>query len=134
MKKLDLEKIWQICNLLSGKEAELSEQDCYISLLGNSSGYCPQDFDSFLDYYSFKVEDDNIVVFNNDVVPYEDYRNEDFSYIPIPILGFGEKELENYIDQLVKMQLEEQEQQKIAEKENLKLEIERLTKKLNNYA
>lgn len=134
MKELYLEKVWQIMNLLSGREAELSEQDCYISLLGNSSEYCPQEFESFLDYYSFKVDGEHIIVFNDDGIPYEDYSRNDFSYLPIELLPFGEKDLEKWIENEIESQLKQQEEQKIAEKENLKLEIERLTKKLNKYA
>lgn len=132
--KLDLEKIWQIMNLLSGRELELSEQNCYVSLLGNSSNYCPQEFDSFLNYYSFKIDGDDIIVFNTDPIPYEDWNNDDVSYFPLSLLSFGEKELEKWIENEIEMQLKQQEEAIIQEKENLKLEIERLTKKLNNHA
>lgn len=134
MKKLDLEKIWQICNLLSGKEAELSEQDCYISLLGNSSGYCPQEFESFLDYYSFKVNKDCITVYNCDGIPYEDYYNSDYSDIPSVLLSFSPEKLEKWIENEIESQLKQQEEAKIAEKEDIKRQIELLTKKLNNHA
>lgn len=134
IKELDLLKIWEIMDKLSKKQSELEEHDTFVSLLGASSDYHQQAFDSFLDYYSFKIEGEHIVVFNTDPVPYEDYyNNEDYSYIPIPILGFGEKELENYIEQTIKMQLEEQETNKIAEKEEIKRKIESLTKQLEEY-
>ena len=132
--KLDLEKIWQICNLLSAREAELSEQNCYVSLLGNSSNYCPQEFDSFLNYYSFKVDGEHIVVFNTDPMPYEDWNNDDVSYFPSVLLSFSAEKLENWMKIEIELQLAKQEREKIAEKENIKLEIERLTKKLNDHA
>ena len=132
--KLDLKKVWQVMNLLSGREEELSEQNCYISLLGNNSEYCPQEFESFLDYYSFKVDGKYITIFNTDPVPYENYRNDDVSFFPIALLSFGEKELENWIEDEIKIQLKQQEEQKIVEKESIKIRIELLTKKLNNYA
>lgn len=133
--KLDLEKIWQVMNLLSEKQAYLSEeQDTYIQLLGNQSNYCDMSFKSFLDYYSFKVVEDEIVIYNDEPVSWEDYRTNDFSYIPVELLSFGENEIEKWIENEIEMQLKQQELNKIAEKENLKLEIERLTKKLNNHA
>ena len=127
---LDLEKIWKLCNYFSDRQCALDEQNCYVHLLGNSSEYFSRDFESFLEYYSFKSEDDNVVIFNNDPIPYEDYNNNDYSYIPIPVLGFGKEELENYIKQMVDMQLKEQEEARIAEKENIKRQIERLQKQL----
>ena len=127
---LDLEKIWKLCNYFSDKQCALVEQKCYVQLLGNSSEYFSRDFESFLEYYSFKIEDNNVVIFNNDHIPYEDYNNNDYSYIHLNVLGFGEEELENYIKQMVDMQLKEQEEARIAEKENIKRQIERLQKQL----
>jgi len=129
MKNLNLEKIWQICNLLSGRELELSEQNCYVSLLGNSSNYCPQEFDSFLNYYSFKIDGEHVVVFNTDPIPYEDWNNDDMSYFPLSLLSFGEN-LEKWIENEIEIQLEQQEKDRIQEKEDIKRQIELLQKKL----
>ena len=130
---LDLEKVWQVMNTLSGRELGLSEQKCYISLLGNSSDYCGDMlFDSFLDYYSFKVEGDDIIVFNDDGIPYEDYNRNDFSFFPLSLLSFGEKELEDWMDEEIAKQLKQQEENRIQEKEDIKRQIELLQKRLNN--
>jgi hypothetical protein len=129
---LDLYKIWDICNYFSDRQCGLDEENCYVQLLGNRSEYFSMDFNSFLECYSFKIEDNNIVVFNDDGVPYEDYSNNDYSYIPLPVLGFGKEELENYINQMIEMQLKEQEEARIAEKENIKRQIELLQKQLEN--
>lgn len=131
--KLDLHRIWEVCNKISYEETKLSEEkDIYVSLLGRSSSYYSPDFENFLSYYSFKIEDDNIVVYNNDGVPYEDYRNDDVSYVPLSLLFGGEKELEKWIETEVELQIEKQEINKLAEKENIKLQIEMLQKRLNN--
>ena len=130
MKNLNLEKLWNICNILSEKESELSEHDTYISLLGNRSNFSAYSFEQFLGYYAFKVEDDNIVIFNDDKVAWEDYTNNDFSYIPIPLLSFDEKQLENWMETEIKLELERQEREKVRKKEDLKKQIELLTKKL----
>lgn len=129
-KILNLEKLWEVCNILSNKESELSEENCYISLLGMNSDYSDTDFDHFLRYYSFKVEDENIVVYNSDSIPYESWNNEDYSYVPFSLLDCGEKDLEKWIEEEVTKQLEQQEKDKIAEKEELKRQIEILTKRL----
>ena len=133
--KLDLKKIWEVMNKLSYEETKLSEEDDkYVQLLGHSSNYCQQEFESFLEYYSFKFEGDNIVVFNDDFVPYEDYTVGDFSSFPLSLLSFGEKELNIWIENEIEMQLKEQEKARIQEKEDIKRQIELLTKKLNNHA
>jgi hypothetical protein len=133
MKNLNLEKLWEICNRLSYEQLKLEgEKDIYVSLLGNSSNYCQQEFESFLSYYSFKVEDDNIVIFNEDGVPYELYTNQDFSYIPICLLSFSAEKIEKYIDEEIEKQLKQQELNRIQEKEDIKRQIELLKKKLEN--
>ena len=130
MKKLDLEKLWSVCNKLSNKEQELSERDIYVSLMGHNSNYSEMEFESFIKYYSFGFEDDNIVVFNDDGIPYESYTNQDFSYIPIILLSFDETRLENWTETEIKLELERQEREKVQEKEDIKKQIELLTKKL----
>ena len=129
---LDLEKIWKLCNYFSDRQCALDEENCYVQLLGNSSEYFSRDFESFLEYYSFKIEDNYVVVFNDDGVPYEDYFNNDYSYIPLPVLGFGEEELENYINQMVEMQLKEQEELRKINRKELEKQIELLQKRLEN--
>ena len=37
MKELNLHKLWEVCNKLSEKESELSEEDVFISFLGYRS-------------------------------------------------------------------------------------------------
>ena len=130
MKNLNLEKLHYICNKLSNKGQELSERDIYVSLMGHNSNYSEMEFESFMKYYNFGFEDDNIVVFNDDAVSYENYTNQDFSYIPIILLSFDETMLEKYIENEINEQLKHQEREKVREKEDLKKQIELLTKKL----
>lgn len=133
MENLNLKKVWEIMNKLSYEETKLSEeQDKWVKLLGHNSEYYVTDFESFLDYYSFKIKDGRLCIFNDDSVGYEDYDNNDFSYIALYLLEFAEKDLEKWIETEIKNQLEQQNKDKIANKENLKLEIEQLTKRLNN--
>ena len=132
MKNLNLEKLHYICNKLSNKEQELSERDIYVSLMGHNSNYSEMEFESFIKYYNFGFEDNNIVVFNDDGVPYENYTNQDFSYIPIILLSFDETMLEKYIENEINEQLKHQEQERLQRKEDLKRKIELLQKQLIN--
>lgn len=132
MKTLDLWKLWEICNTLSLKESELQEQNIFISFLGNESNFCAQTFESFLEYYSFSIEDDVIVVFNDDGVPYESYTNSDFSYIPTVLLSFSAEKLENWMNIEIELQLAQQKREKEQQKENIKSQIKTLKVRLNN--
>ena len=89
-------------------------------------------FESFLEYYSFKFENDNLIIFNDDGIPWEDFTVNDFSLFPLYLLSFGEKELKDYIKNEINNQLKQQEVEKLEEKENLKQRIEILQKQLNN--
>lgn len=132
MENLNLKKLWEVCNILSNKQSELCEQNIFVHLLGHRSNYGELGFEGFLNYYSFRVDGDEIVVFNQDGIPYEDYYNDDFSYIPLSLLSFGEKELEKWIDDEIEKQLEQQRLNNLAEKENIKQKIKRLETQLNN--
>ena len=121
-----------MCNTLSLKESELQEQNIFISFLGNRSNFCAQTFESFLEYYSFSIEGDDIIVFNDDGIPYESYNNDDFSYVPAVLLSFGEKELERWIDNEIEKQLAQQKLEKLQQKDYIKSQIERLKTQLNN--
>ena len=132
MKNLNLERVWEIMNILSEKASELSEENKYVHLLGTRSGYGEMSFESFLEYYSFKFDNDNLIIFNDDGIPWEDYTTNDFSEVLVVLLSFSAEKLNNWIETEVILQLEKQERAKVAEKENLKQRIEILQKQLNN--
>ena len=130
MKTLDLHKIWEIMNRLSDEQCALDEINCYVYFLGVNSNYFRRTFDSFLEYYYFKVENDSILVYNDDNIPFESYTNEDYSYVPICLLSFSAEEIENWIKEETEIQLKQQEKDREQEQERIKAEIERLKKKL----
>lgn len=132
MKNLNLERLWMMCNALSEKEQELGEKGIWVYLLGRNSSFAANTFEIFLEYYSFKVNETDILVFNDSPVPYEDYTVGDFSSIPIAILDFGEKELEEWVQTEVEKQLKQQEEEKLKNKENIRQQIARLEKELNS--
>jgi hypothetical protein len=130
MKNLNLEKLWQVSNKLLEKQEELFEDGKYAYLLGKQSSFYGGTFERFLEYYSFKIEEDKVVVFNDDPIPYEQYSKQDFSYIPIVLLSFSAEKLEKWIENEVDAQLKEIELEKLADKERIKEQINRLQKQL----
>lgn len=131
MKTINLYRIWEILNLLYTKQTELEEQDIFVCLLGNNSKYIDTSFENFLVHYSFKIEKDYISIFNDDLVPYENYSNIDFNLIPFEMLNKSDDEINIWVEKEVKKQLEQQEKEIQIRKENLKKEIERLNKEYN---
>lgn len=132
MKTLNLQRIHEICEILSQRQSELEDDDKYVYLLGTRSNYTSMTFKDFLNYYSFRIDDGEIVVFNDDAVNWEDYTKNDFSSFPLFLTSFGAKDLNEWIDDKIKAELREQEIQKIEKKKNLELQIERLQTELNN--
>lgn len=131
MKNLNLENLWQICVTIAQKEEEFNENGMYPYLLGHFSSFSStMSFKEFLEYYSFKVKDDKVVVFNDDKFPYEDFGADDFSYVPTYLLETSEKALEEWIKKEVENSLIKEKQENLAQKENIKQQIERLNKEL----
>jgi len=131
MENLNLRRVWEVMNKLSYEETKLSEeQDKYVQLLGSSSNYCNPIFEGFLNYYSFRIDGDEIIVFNTDPIPYESWNNDDVSYFPSVLLSFSAEKLNKWIETEIELQLAKQEREKIAEKEEIKRKIELLTKRL----
>lgn len=128
MKEINLYRIWQIVNILQDKIDELAEQDVFVYLLGHRASYVQSQFENFLDYYSFKIEEGYISVFNDDVIPYETYTNDDFLSVPKELLIMSDEEILFWAEKEIKRQLEQQEKDKQSRKENILLEIERLNK------
>lgn len=130
MKNLNLYRIWEILNKLSNKQDELAEESIYVLLMGVMSNYCTPSFEGFLNYYSFRIDGDDIIVFNNDAVGWESFNNDDFSYIPTELLEMLEEDLDKWIDEEVDKQLYLEKLNKSAEKDRIKEEIKRLEKQL----
>jgi hypothetical protein len=126
MEILNLKKLWEVCNILSDKQGEFHEKDIYIYFMGRGSEYSSMSFEGFLDYYSFKIIKDEVLVFNNDPVSWESYTTNDFSYIPLNLLLGGEKDLEEYIKTETEKQLERIEKDKLDTKIRIEKDIERL--------
>lgn len=126
---INLHRIWEMLNLISGNEGLLNSKKIYPDLLGKRSNYTKQDYNSFLEYYSLKCEEDYIVVFNNDCIPYIDH-NVDFSYLPKELLEYNDDKLLDWINEQVDIHIKRIEQTNQEEKENITNQIKILTKRL----
>ena len=103
MKTLDLYRIWEILNIVKNQENILSEKGIYSNILGHDSKYYIMEFEYFLDEYAFRVDADQICIFNDEQIPYEDYTNNDFSFIPKKLLSFNDTELMAWIEEETKI-------------------------------
>ena len=130
MKTLDLHRIWEVMNFLTEQEDILNDKGLYLDFLGQDSFYFTQDFLSFLEEYSFNVFNDEICVFNNDPIPYENHRNNDYSYIPVEFLTFNDEQLMNWIDKRTQDYIQRQKHYKEEEKKNIEYKIKLLTEQL----
>mgnify|MGYP007057107303 CR=1 FL=1 len=109
MKTLNLYRIWEILNFINEQEDNINERGIYPCLLGQSSSYCNlYSFHHLLQQYYFRVDEDSICIFNDDGVPYEDFTNNDFSYIPKKLLEFDEDQIREWIDEEVKNHLKQE--------------------------
>ena len=131
MKTLDLYRIWQIMNIIHNQENILDEKDIYLNILGHNSKYYEMEFEYFLYEYAFRVDADQICIFNDDQIPYEDYTNNDFSCIPKKLLSFSDTELMAWIEKEIKIRIAELEKDKKNERKRLESKIQMLTNELN---
>ena len=132
MEQLNLHRIWQIVNRLTEQEEKYHIKDLYVYFLGNNSNYFRMDFESFLEHFSFRIDDNYITVFNDDPIPYKDFTNQEFIYIPKEIINLSDGELEIWLQEEGEKELDRIERDKIAEKERIKADIDRPNKQLEN--
>ena len=130
MKTLDLHRICEVMNFLMEQEYILNEKDLYPYFLGQNSNYYKQEFTYFLETYSFCLDEDEICIFNNDIIPYEDDRNNDYSYIPAKLLTFSNEQLMDWVDKRKQDYIERQKHYKEEEKKNIEHKIKILTEQL----
>ena len=133
MKELNLYRIWQVLNKVYEAQDKMHEKDLYVYLLNTRSYYVLSEFGNFLNYFNFKIEKEYVEVFNYDPIPYENYNNDDVFYIPKKLLLRTDEELDVWIEEKIQKELDRIERDKIAEKERIKANIDRLNKQLEKY-
>lgn len=83
------------------------------------------EYEGFLDWFSFKMLKDTIMVFNDDRVPYEDYTWNEFNYIPFSVMNMSDEGVEKWVIEEIKKKEEEYVEWEQKRKETLLEEIER---------
>lgn len=83
------------------------------------------EYERFLDWFSFKMLKDTIMVYNNGRVPYEDDTWNDFNYIPFSVMKMSDEEVENWVLEEIKKKEEEAVEWEQNRKETLLHEIKR---------
>ena len=83
------------------------------------------EYEGFLDWFSFKMLKDTIMVFNDDRVPYEDYTWNEFNYIPFSVINMSDEGVEKWVIEEIKKKEEEYVEWEQKRKETLLEEIER---------
>lgn len=116
---IDLKRLWEITLIICNEIDEAPEEDFYINYTTQYS------FESFLNYFSIKIDiiREEITYYNDDNVPYEDFTYHDFNTLPLSILEFKDKEVKEWL-------YEKNKERVLKEKENRKIEIDRLKRNI----
>ena len=115
MEVINTKRIWEIFNIF-----EKIEEDEVLDFNNASLEY-----EEFLDWYSFKMLKDSIMVYNDDQVPYEDDTWNDFNYIPFSVMKMSDEEVEKWVLEEIKKKEKEDVEWEQKRKETLLEEIER---------
>ena len=115
METTNLKRIWEIFQIIDriDEDGTLDFNNAFL------------EYESFLEWYSFKIIRDSIMVFNDDRVPYEDYTWNDFNYIPFYVISMSDEEVEKWVLEEIKKKEEEYVGLEQRRKEALLHEIER---------
>ena len=116
---IDLKRLWEITLIICNEIDEALEEDFYINYTTQYS------FESFLNYFSIKIDiiREEITYYNDDKVPYEDFTYQDFNTLPLSILEFKDEEVKEWL-------YEKNKERVLKEKENRKIEIDRLKRNI----
>ena len=116
---IDLKRLWEITLIICNEIDEAPEEDFYINYTTQYS------FESFLNYFSIKIDiiREEITYYNDDKVPYEDFTYRDFNTLPLSILEFKDEEVKEWL-------YEKNKERVLKEKENRKIEIDRLKRNI----
>ena len=115
MEIINTKRIWEIFQIID----RIDEDE--VLDFNNAS----LEYEEFLDWYSFKMLKDSIMVYNDDQVPYEDDTWNDFNYIPFSVMKMSDEEVEKWVLEEIKKKEKEDVEWEQKRKETLLEEIER---------
>lgn len=143
MKILDLEKVYNIIVHISKRQEILEYKGIFNTILPHNttdSIYEGYSFDEFITYYSFQFFKEDIpiyseclLVYNNDPVPHENYTEERYMFIPIPLLDMSLEQLDEWINLRILELKEEEVLKKENERQSVIKQIKFLQEKLKSY-
>lgn len=115
MEIINLKRIWEIFQIIDriDEDGTLDFNNAFL------------EYEGFLEWYSFKIIRDSIMVFNDDQVPYEDCTWNEFNYIPFSVMKMSDEEVENWVLEEIKKKEEEAVEWEQNRKETLLHEIKR---------
>lgn len=114
MEIINAKRIWEIFQIID----RIDEDE----VLDFNNAYL--EYESFLEWYSFKIIRDSIMVFNDDQIPYEDDTWNDFNYIPFSVMKMLDEDVEKWVLEEIKKKEEEAVEWEQKRKETLLKEIE----------
>ena len=114
MEVINTKRIWEIFQIID----RIDEDE--VLDFNNAS----LEYEEFLDWYSFKMLKDSIMVYNDDQVPYEDDTWNDFNYIPFSVMKMLDEDVEKWVLEEIKKKEEEDVEWEQKRKETLLKEIE----------
>ena len=115
MEIINLKRIWEIFQIIDriDEDGTLDFNNAFL------------EYEGFLEWYSFKIIRDSIMVFNDDQVPYEDCTWNEFNYIPFYVMKMSDEEVANWVLEEIKKKEEEAVEWEQNRKETLLHEIKR---------
>ena len=102
METINIKRIWEIFQIVDriDEDGTLDFNNTFL------------EYEGFLDWFSFKMLKDTIMVYNNGRVPYEDDTWNDFNYIPFSVMKMTDREVEKWEQKRKETLLEEIERNK----------------------
>ena len=92
MEIINTKRIWEIFQIID----RIDEDE--VLDFNNAS----LEYEEFLDWYSFKMLKDSIMVYNDDQAPYEDDTWNDFNYISFSVMKMSDEEVEKWVLEEIK--------------------------------
>ena len=114
MEIINLKRIWEIFQIIDRIDVDgtLDFNNTFL------------EYEGFLDWFSFKMLKDTIMVYNNGQIPYEDDTWNDFNYIPFSVMKMSDEEVEKWVSKEIKKKEKEDVEWEQQRKEALLKEIE----------
>ena len=103
MEIINTKRIWEIFQIIDKIEEENEDVVLKYNTFNNYT------YEDFLEWWSFKILKDTIMVYNDDQIPYEDDTWNDFNYIPFSVMKMLDEDVEKWVLEEIKKKEKEKE-------------------------